>query len=112
MRVLWVDSPRTSADVVEALAPHTDWKPNTVKTLLARLVKKGAVTSAKDNREHRYSPQFTEAQCARAEGKSFLKRVYGGGMMPMIANFLEQENLTPTEIAELRRLLDEKDKGQ
>lgn len=110
MKVLWAASPRTSADVVEALASQTHWKPNTIKTLLARLVKKGAVTAAKANREHTYAPRYTEAQCVRAESQSFVSRVHDGSMMPMIAGFLQQEKLSPDEIARLRQLLDEMEK--
>jgi BlaI family penicillinase repressor len=42
----------------------------------------------------------------RAEGRSFLKRVYGGALMPMLAAFLDEQKLTPEQIAELKRLLD------
>lgn len=107
MKALWAESPRSSAEVVKALTPHTHWKPNTIKTLLSRLVKKGAVAARKSGREHAYSPQFTEAQCIQAESKSFLLRVYDGSMMPMIVGFIQHDKLSREEIDQLRQLLDE-----
>lgn len=110
MKVLWARSPLGSAEIVEELAPRTSWKPNTIKTMLARLVKKGAVTARQSNREYTYAPLVTEAQCVRAESRSFVSRMYDGSMMPMIAGFLQQEKLSPEEIAQLRQLLDEMEK--
>lgn len=106
MKALWSHSPQTSAELVEALSGQTSWKPNTVRTLLARLVQKGAVHMEKDGREHRYSASLSEAQCTRYERKSFLQRVYNGAMLPMLVGMLEEEKLKPSEIAELRRVLD------
>lgn len=43
LRVLWEKETCTASEVVEVLADNTNWKPTTIKTLLARLVKKNAV---------------------------------------------------------------------
>ncbi|HOA74635.1 MAG TPA: BlaI/MecI/CopY family transcriptional regulator [Phycisphaerae bacterium] len=107
LRVLWERSPLTAGEVVEALA-HTRWKPKTIKTLLNRLVSKQAVGFEQEGRGYRYFPLVAEHDCVRAESRSFLQRVYGGALLPMLANFLEHEELSPEEIAELRRLLDSK----
>jgi len=107
MRVLWRRSPRTANDVVEELASATRWRPKTVKTLLSRLVAKKALGFTKEGRAYLYYPIVAEAECAKAESLSFLKRVYSGALAPMIANLLEDEALSEEEIAELRRMLDE-----
>lgn len=110
MRVLWAGAPRTSAEIVDALATPQKWKPNTIKTLLQRLVKKGAIGAQAGARGYIYTPSVTEAQCVRAESKSFVTRVYGGGTLPLIANFLQQEKLSAEEIQHLRTMLDELEK--
>lgn len=107
MRVLWSRGASTSNKVVSELAPLAGWKPNTVKTLLARLEKKGVVKVERSAREHRYIAAISEAESAMAESRSFLSRVYNGAMMPMFAGFIEREKLTKREIAQLRQLLDE-----
>ncbi|MHC4713612.1 MAG: BlaI/MecI/CopY family transcriptional regulator [Planctomycetota bacterium] len=106
MRVLWRRSPRTANEVVDELTPQTPWKPKTIKTLLSRLVKKGAVGFSKKGRAYDYHPLLTEAESVRAESRSFLERVYGGALAPMLAHFLEDDRLSPEEIDRLRRILD------
>jgi BlaI family transcriptional regulator, penicillinase repressor len=108
MRVLWGKSPATANDVVEALGASTSWKPKTIKTLLNRLVKKRALGFRQVGREYQYFPLVAEADCRKEESRSFLGRVYGGALKPMLASFLEDHDLSAEEIAELKRLLDEK----
>lgn len=109
MRVLWERAPRTANEVVDALAGETDWNPRTVKTLLNRLVNKGALGFEPSGRSYLYHPRVSEEACAREESRSFLRRVYGGAFAPMLASFLDAEELSPEEIADLRRILDEKE---
>lgn len=110
MRLLWERAPQTTNEVVEALAGQTTWKPKTIMTLLTRLVKKGALAFEKKGRVYEYSPRVREEDCVRAESRSFLDRVYGGSLRPMLAHFLEETPLSKEEIEELRRILDEKGK--
>ena len=108
MRVLWQKAPRTANEVVDELTGQTKWHPKTVKTLLGRLTRKKALGFKKGGRAYRYYPLVREAECAKAESASFLKRVYRGALAPMLANLLEDEALSDAEIAELRRILDER----
>lgn len=107
MKVLWDRSPLSASEVVDALA-GTQWKPKTIKTLLNRLVQKKAVGFEQEGRAYRYYPLVAEQACVRAESRSFLRRVYGGALMPMLAAFLEEEQLTSEEIKELKKILDGK----
>lgn len=111
MKVLWVRSPQAASDVVDALAASTDWSDKTIRTLLNRLVQKRALGYRKSGRAYLYYPLVEERQVIRAESKSFLKRVYGGALMPMLAAFLEDEPLSPEQIAELKRMLDQKEES-
>ena len=108
MKLLWAKNPSTANEVVEALSSMTAWKPKTIKTLLNRLVKKKAVGYEKKGREYHYYPLAAQADCVRAESRSFLRRVYGGAMKPMLAAFLESEDLSPEEIKDLKHILDKK----
>ncbi len=109
MKVLWATScPCTANQVVENLAESTDWKPNTIKTLINRLVKKQVVDYKEVGRVYYYYPLLTESQCVKAESESFLKKVFGGAIKPMLVTFLTDEKLSQAEIEELKRLLDER----
>lgn len=109
MKILWSQSPSTASQVIEALREKTNWKPKTVKTLLSRLVKKGAIgfeLDKKDSRKYHYYPLISEEKQVKAESRSFLDRVYGGSLNVMIANFLEEKELSPDEIDELKAVLE------
>ena len=108
MDVLWQRSPQTANEVVEALAEAVEWEPATIKTMLNRLVKKGALKFKTEGNRYFYAPALTRDACVRTEGRSFLDRVFGGAAGPLIAHFVEDANLSKDEITELRRLLDRK----
>ena len=108
MKVIWDENPVPSKRVVENLSESTRWKPKTIKTLLSRLVKKGAVGHRKEGRGYIYYPLIEEAVLVKAESQSFLKRVFRGAVKPMIATLVESEDLSQEEIRELKRLLSKK----
>jgi len=112
MRVLWTQSPLSVIEVCEALGDSTDWHPKTVRSLIGRLLDKGAVRREKRGGVFRFAPLFTEQQCLREEGQSFLQRFFAGKARPMLAHFIEREKLTPDDIASLRAMLDEKQKRE
>ena len=110
MKIFWMKSVHCTAnDIVEALADHTEWKPNTIKTLIARLVKKNAL-GYKEGRNYLYYPLVPEEECIKAENRSFLLKVYDGALKPMLVNFLQEEQLSPEEIEELKCILEERSK--
>lgn len=110
MKILWSKPYITSREVIQMLHDNTEWKPNTVKTLLGRLVKKGAVKFIEDKKDKRlyyYYPAVGEEECVRNESKSFLYRVYDGSISSMMASFVKHNKLSPKEIDELKRILDD-----
>ena len=108
MRIVWARHPITAADIVARLiSSDPSWHPKTARTLLARLVEKKALDYEKRGRVYVYEPRVTEAECVAAASGSFVERVFGGSLKPMLAHFIEQKQLTRAELDELRRLLDE-----
>ena len=65
MEILWRNHPLAADEVVAALADR-DWAEATVKTLLNRLLNKGAIGAEKDGRRYLYSPQIEPCRCGRA----------------------------------------------
>ena len=105
MKICWNRSPLTAQEIIDALPAREDWHPKTVKTLLNRLVKKRALGFQKNGRAYLYHPLVAEKDCVSAESESFLARVFGGSLQPMLAHFVEHRLLTPQEITELKKLL-------
>lgn len=108
MKVVWRKPPVTANEVVGALEKQTHWKPKTVQTLLTRLVRKGALAFERRGREYLFRPLVAEEDFAHAASRSLLQRLFDGEIAPFLACFLEHEKLTREEIAELRRILEEK----
>ena len=110
MQVLWEHGPQTANDVVQQLDGQEKWKPRTVKTLIGRLVQKGAVRFEEEGHRYRYSAAVREDECIRSETRSFVRRVYQGAMKPALAAFLEDVELSSQEIEELQKVLEQKRK--
>lgn len=110
MQAVWKGHPCTAQEIVARLV-QTDatWHPKTAKTLLARLVNKRALAYKQEGRVYLYRPLVTEAECQAQASESFVERVFGGSLKPMLAHFVERRKLSPAEIKELKRLLDRKE---
>ena len=111
MKVLWGSSPRTANEIVEVLSKKTAWQRETIRTLINRLVQKKALAFEKQGRQYHYYPLAGEAECVRAETKSFLKRVRSNSIEPMLAAFVGEQRLSAEQICRLRQILDGKDPG-
>lgn len=105
MAVLWTTSPLTANEVVDRLEGRKTWSPRTVKTLLNRLVNKKALAFETRGNRYLYRPAVAREACVRAESRSFLTRVFGGAAGPAIVHLVANADLSPSEIAELKKLL-------
>jgi BlaI family transcriptional regulator, penicillinase repressor len=108
MKVLWKESPHTANELADLLAPKNQWSPRTVKTLINRLVAKGALGRVKEGRAFLFRPLVKEADCALAATESFLDRVFDGSLNPMLTHLVERNRLSRKQIDQLKRILDEK----
>ena len=106
MEVLWRKAPQSSEDIVAILLQESDWHEKTIRTLLGRLLGKGAVNAEKDGRRYLYSPTLSREQWQSQESRSLLDRVFGGRLSPLLAHFSQHEKLSTKDVAELRKLLE------
>lgn len=109
MTVLWGKSPLATEDVMVALKDKEKWHPSTVKTLLNRLLNKGAITAQKDGRRFLYSPAVKREQWLSEESAHLLDRLFGGRIAPLVAHFSQSKKLGKRDLAELRQLIQELD---
>ena len=106
MKVVWESGPLTAGQIVQRMASQSDWHPRTIKTLLSRLVKKGAVAMEEDGKRFLYRAKVTREACRRYETRSFLSRVFDGAVAPALVHFLKQSDLSREEIEELKKILE------
>ncbi|MFU8895640.1 MAG: BlaI/MecI/CopY family transcriptional regulator [Gammaproteobacteria bacterium] len=112
MRALWRSSPLAAEEVFAAVAGEQDWQEPTVKTLLNRLLKKGAISAERDGRRFLYRPVLDQATWLGQQSDGLLDRLFGGRVGPMVAHFSERGRLTKKDLAELRELLEKLDDGK
>lgn len=106
MEVIWQDPPGNTQDVVKALEREAEWKKQTIKTLLARLVKKGALRVEPQGNRYLYHPEVSKQEAVAAETDSFLSRICKDSLEPMLSHFIDTDRpFSEDEIAALRRIL-------
>lgn len=105
MNVLWEKNPLAASEVSEVLDNNKDWSSRTVKTLLSRLVEKGALATQADGRRYLYTPLIAKETYASHAARSLSDRLFGGRAAPLVAHLAEADGLTENDIAELEALL-------
>jgi predicted transcriptional regulator len=111
LAVLWRDGPCTSETIIAALAGER-WEVSTIKTLLARLVKKRAVRARKEGRRFVYSAVLTREQWITEESEGLLGRLFAGRLAPLVQHFSRHRRLSKADVRELKRLIEELDDGE
>ncbi len=112
MKIVWRHAPVSTNEITEKLTQTTSWSPKTIQTLIKRLVTKGALSYEKESRMFVYTPLVQEQEYVGAESSSFLKRFYGGNLTAMVSSYIENDQLSETELDTLRSLLSGSEKSK
>lgn len=105
MEVIWRGAPIAATDVASELSAKKDWSIRTVKTLLARLVEKGAVSTQKDGRRFLYRPIIDRQTYVGGAATRLVDKLFGGRAAPLVAQLAESKTLTAEDIAELEAII-------
>ena len=106
MKVVWKGpSPLLAQNIIHTLAHSTTWSVTTVKTMLGRLVAKGALRYEQAGRSYLYSAAVSESECRATEADSLLERVFDGSLSPLLAHFARSRRLTAQELESLEQIL-------
>ena len=109
MEALWRKQPLSAEDVAADVATDQGWTEATVKTLLNRLLSKGAIAADKDGRRYLYRPVLKREDYVLDESTSLIDRLFDGRVSSLVTHFSEREKLSADDIAELKRLIAELD---
>lgn len=107
MEVLWREAPLSAAEVSARLDPQRDWSLPTVKTLLSRLLRKGALVHEEQGRTYIYRPAISREDFVVRESRRLLERMFGGRVTPLVAHLAERNALSDEDLAEIEALLRE-----
>lgn len=106
MESLWREAPLTAAQVGDDISDARGWSLQTVKTLLSRLVAKGAVSAEEDGRRFLYRPLVAQQDFQARESQRLVDRLFDGRVSPLVAHLAEREALTEDDIADLKALIE------
>src|SRR5687767_8499917 len=113
MRAVWKRNPASARDVMEQTEGEADWAYTTVKTMLARLVEKGALKSRLRANTTLYEPLISEKEARRSALRSILDTAFDGAFGPLLHFLLAEEKLSRRDREQLKRLIDEQEpKGE
>lgn len=105
LQLLWEESPLGAVEIAERVPPTRKWSLATVKTLLSRLVAKGAVATEPEGRRFRYRPAIDRDSVAGRQADRLVDRLFGGRVSPLVAQLAEQREIDPADLAELEALV-------
>lgn len=107
MQVLWDKGESTVTEVVDALKTRPKPAYNSVLTLLRILDKKGYVTHRKDGRAFIFRPAIGRADASQSALKTLVNRFFEGSPRLLLLNLLEQEQLPPETLQQLKERIGE-----
>lgn len=105
MEALWRKSPLTAEQIIAKVGPANDWAPGTVKTLITRLLKKKAISGAREDEGYCYRPLVERAAWVQSESQGLLDRLFKGEVAPLVAHFADQRQLSAKDLRQLKALI-------
>ncbi len=107
LKVLWADGELSAREVHERLAEATDWAYSTTRTTLDRMASKGLLSKRDSHGMYVYEALITRAAGLASVVRELAERVLETDYAPVVSLFAEARKLTPEEVEELSRLLEE-----
>jgi predicted transcriptional regulator len=109
LRVLWQHGPSTVRQVLDTLSQTRSIGYTTVLKLLQIMIEKGLVRRDESGRTHIYEARFSEQQTQRQLVSDLVDRAFGGSAMKLVMQALDGPRTSPAELAEVRRLLEDRE---
>jgi predicted transcriptional regulator len=109
---LWINYPANASQIIDRLSDDKQWHEKTIKTLLGRLVKKGALTFEKDGRQYIYTPSINRADYTLKESQQFIQRLFSGRIATLVSGFAQSQQLSQQDIDDLKKVIDDWEKDQ
>ncbi len=111
LKVLWERGPSTVRQVHDALNEQRATGYTTALKLLQIMAEKKLVARDESDRTHIYRARCSQTETQRQLVDDLLDRAFGGSAMSLVMQALSGRTASAEELAEVRRLLDEKQGG-
>ena len=108
MRVVWAHGSVTSREIIEILESKMQWKAPTIKTLIGRLVEKGALNTEQEGRKYIYSANIEEREAVGSFTNDIFDRICRKNVGNVIASIIKDHTLSFDDIQRLEEILEMK----
>ena len=107
LRILWKTGRQTVREVHDELLPTSGWAYTTTKTMMDRMVKRGLLARKEFHGIYLYEPKITRPVGLARLVQFFADRVLETDTQSVVAMFAQTGAITPEEIEELEKILEE-----
>ena len=108
MKILW-EKPDLTLKEIAANLEAAGWSYTTIRTLVTRLVEKGAISADKKSSNFRYFPAVSENECKYKEANRLLSKVFDGSVSMLVSTLTKDSNLTEEEQKKLMKIIEKMD---
>lgn len=101
--IIWQNEPISSTELSKRSEEMLKWKKSTSFTVLKRLCDKGIF----QNNKGTVTSLISKQEFYAVQSEKFVEETFDGSLPAFLAAFTARKSLTPEEVAQLRRMVDE-----
>lgn len=105
--IIWENEPISSTELAKRSEELLKWKKSTTYTVLKRLCDKGIF----QNNKGTVTSLISKQEFYSMQSEKFVEETFDGSLPAFLAAFTARKNLTPDEVAQLRKMIDEYGEG-
>ena len=106
MELIWKNEPISAKELSLIAEKDIGWNKNTTYTVIKKVIEKGYVK--REDPDMICSSLISRDEVSKNETKSLIDRLFGGSKKALFSALLEDEELTPDDIAALREMIEKR----
>lgn len=101
--IIWKNAPLSSRDLVKLCQQRLEWKKSTTYTVLKKLCDRGIF----QNEDGIVTPLVSRQEFHARQSQRFVEETFQGSLPAFISAFASGKKLSPQDVSDIRRMLDE-----
>ena len=101
--IIWKNAPLSSRDLVKLCQQQLEWKKSTTYTVLKKLCDRGIF----QNEDGLVTPLVSRQEFHARQSQRFVEETFQGSLPAFISAFASGKKLSPQDVSDIRRMLDE-----
>ncbi len=108
MQIIWQNpTPISTNQIIQHMQTQDRRKPQTILTLLSRLIERGFLKSERAGKDRLYTPLVTQEAYLAYESGRFMQRFHANSFVSLMNTLYEGQKLTTDDIQQIRAWLSE-----